>query len=64
MDEISKHIDKVIEEEKDIKKRLPNHPRYTKVRLELDIQIRNLRWTKKTALKLWREAKRDPVITP
>lgn len=64
MDEISKQIDRVIEEEKDIKSQLPDHPRFTMIREDLDRQIRDLRWTKKTALRLWREVKRDPKITP
>ncbi|KKL94854.1 hypothetical protein LCGC14_1860440 [marine sediment metagenome] len=61
---MSKKIDQVIEEEKAIKAELSDHPRYTPMRVKLDNNIRNLRWTKKTALKLWREIKRDPVITP
>ena len=64
IEEMSKKIDQVIEEEKEIKALLPTHPRFTPIREELDRKIRELRWMKKTALKLWREIKADPVITP
>lgn len=64
MDEISKKIDEVIESEKAKKAMIPNHPRYTKERILLDEEIRQLRWFKKKALALWREAKRDPRIEP
>ncbi len=64
MDEMSKKIDDVIEQEKEIKAQLPAHPRFTPMREELDRRIKELRWLKKSALKLWREAKRNPVIKP
>ena len=63
-DEISKKIDEVIEMEKEKKAQLPDLPRFTKEREELDAEIRNLRWLKKKALTLWREHKRNPRITP
>ncbi len=63
-DEISKKIDEVIEQEKEIKASLPLHERFTPIREQLDAEIRNLRWIKKKALTLWREIKRDPKITP
>ena len=64
MDEMSKKIDKVIEQEQEIKALLPQHERFTPIRDELDRKIRELRWLKKTALRLWREAHQNPTITP
>jgi hypothetical protein len=64
IEELSKAIDKVIEAEKDIKARIPDHPRYTPMRMQLDAEIKNLRWLKKIALKEWREEKRNPIIQP
>lgn len=64
IEELSKAIDNVIQAEKDIKAKIPNHPRWTAMRIQLDTEIRNLRWLKKTALKEWREEKKDPIIQP
>lgn len=62
--ELSKAIDKVIEEESKIKSQIPSHPRYSAMRTMLDIDIKRLRWLKKKALEEWREVKRDPKIAP
>ena len=64
VEDLSRAIDKVIEAEKEIKAKIPNHPRYTKMRMQLDAEIKNLRWLKKTALKEWRQIKKDPIIQP
>lgn len=64
IEELSKAIDHVIEKEKEIKEQLPNHPRWTSMRIQLDQEIKNLRWLKKKALEEWREEKRNPVIKP
>ena len=64
VEELGKAIDKVIEAEKDIKKKIPSHPRWTPIRIQLDAEIKNLRWLKKISLKEWREIKKDPIIQP
>ena len=64
MDKWSHDIDEIIEKEKAIKSQLPEHPRYTEIRKELDREISALRKVKKEALTYWREIKRNPKITP
>jgi len=64
IDELSRAIDKVIEAEKDIKAKIPSHKRWTPMRIQLDAEIKNLRWLKKTALKEWRKIKCNPIIRP
>lgn len=63
MQEWSKKIDQIIEEEKSIKADLPNHPRFTSARQELDRKIQGLRTLKKEVMTYWREINRDPEIT-
>ena len=64
MQEWSRKIDQLIEDEKDVKAQLPSHPRFTPMRIKLDIEIAGLRTMKKEALLLWREVKRNPEIVP
>ena len=64
MQEWSMKIDKLIEDEKDIKSQLPDHAQYTPIRMQLDAIIRDLRERKKEALMLWRQVNRNPEITP
>lgn len=63
-EEFSKEIDLVIEQEKFIKSKIPDHPQYSEIRIKLDIKIKELRRTKKDYLISWREVKRNPVIKP
>jgi len=64
IEELSRAIDNVIEKEREIKSQLPKHRRWTPMRIQLDQEIKRLRWLKKTALKEWREEKRNPKIAP
>lgn len=64
MAEYSKDIDNVIAEERKIKDQLPDHPRFTATRIELDLAIKALREQKKKGLVFWRDLYRNPKITP
>lgn len=64
MNRWSKGIDKLIADERKLKAELPEHPRFTNIRREIDAQIVELRRQKKEALLYWRELKRNPKITP
>lgn len=64
IEELGDAIDAVIEKEREIKSQLPNHQRWTPMRMQLDQEIKRLRWMKKVALKEWLEEKRNPMITP
>ena len=64
MDEWSRKIDDIIEQEQELKSKLPDHPRFSQTRIHMDNRIKGLRAIKKEALTYWKEMKRDPRITP
>jgi len=64
IERFSREIDDIIEKVMSIKDQIPDHARGTDLRKALDVELRQLRFIKKKALKYWREIKRDPRIEP